>query len=402
MPVSDISDICPNPTVTNVIFFARPHDKIIRNRYLFRKRCFSQQMNNMIDRLLLVLFCSMILLTNHVGEYSSVYIVIAVTLAAIDYYLESERASLILFILSIIGSLFLPDAFFFLPITTYGLFDGRYRWFSVLSAVPLMIHLTNYPSLIFAMPALFLLSAYLSIATSAAQKRIRDNNTLRDLNAEKQNALEQANQEILQSKDFEVHSATLEERNRIAREMHDSIGHVLTSALLQTGALITTCTDESMKAPLTDLKNSLSDGMNQVRSSIHDLYEESEDLYTSVQTIIRNFSFCPVKLLYNLDTVPDRPIRNTFIAVIKESLSNIARHSDATEAIVSLREHPALYQLSVRDNGSVIGSSVGDLEKSRGMGLLGIEKRVENLKGNVVFRKQGGFEVFLSVPKEQA
>ncbi|MBN1775331.1 MAG: sensor histidine kinase [Clostridiales bacterium] len=359
-------------------------------------------MNNLIDRLLLLLFCSTILLTNHVGEYSSVYILVAVTLAAIDFYLESERASLILFILSIIGSLFLSEAFFFLPLITYGLFEGRYRWLSVLSAVPFIIHLTNYPVWIVAMPTLFLLSAYLSIATSTAEKRIRDNNALRDLNAEKQLALEKANQELMERKDFEVHSATLEERNRIAREMHDSIGHVLTSALLQTGALITTCTDESMKAPLTDLKNSLSDGMNQVRSSIHDLYEESEDLYTSVQTIIRNFSFCPVKLLYNLDTVPDRPIRNTFIAVIKESLSNIARHSDATEAIVSLREHPALYQLSVRDNGSVIGSSVGDLEKSRGMGLLGIEKRVENLKGNVVFRKQGGFEVFLSVPKEQA
>jgi len=359
-------------------------------------------MNKIIDRLLLLLFCSMTLLTNRVGEYSSVYILVAVTLSAIDYYLESVQASLILLIFSIIGSLFLPSAFFCLPLVVYGLFEGRYRWFSLLAVIPFFVHLSNFPEWAVAMPALFLLSAYLSIATSTKEKRIRDNFALRDLNAEKQLALEEANHELMERKDFEVHAATLEERNRIAREMHDSIGHVLTSALLQTGALITTCNDESMKAPLNDLKNSLSDGMNQVRSSIHDLYEDSEDLYSAVQAVIRNFSFCPVKLLYNLDTLPDRSIRNTFIAVIKESLSNIARHSDATEAIVSLREHPALYQLSIRDNGSVKGESIGDLEKSRGMGLIGIEKRVENLKGNVVFRKQGGFEVFISVPKEQA
>jgi len=388
--------------MTNVISFICRHGKMMKSDILTVAWEFFSKMNRMIDRLLLLLFCSMALLTKNVNEYSSVYILVAITLVAIDFYFESERVSLILFILSIIGSVFLPDAFFCLPLIIYGLFGGRYRWLSLLALIPFFVHLPDYSTWAFAMPALFLLSAYLSLSTAASEKRIRDNNALRDLNAEKQLELEQANQELMERKDFEVHAATLEERNRIARELHDSIGHVLTSALLQTGALITTCTDESMKAPLTDLKNSLSDGMNQVRSSIHDLYEESEDLYTSVQTIIRNFSFCPVKLLYNLDTVPDRPIRNTFIAVIKESLSNIARHSDATEAIVSLREHPALYQLSVRDNGSVIGSSVGDLEKSRGMGLLGIEKRVENLKGNVVFRKQGGFEVFLSVPKEQA
>ncbi len=361
-----------------------------------------QEMNKMIDRLLIFLFCSLFLLINDIGEYSSIYILGAITLTAMDYYFESDRASLILFVLSVAGSLFLPDAFFCLPLIAYGLFESRYRWFSLLSVIPFIVHLTNDPPWIVAMPALFLLSVYLCLATSANDKRMRDNNTLRDLNIEKQRQLEQANQELLERKDFEVHAATLEERNRIARELHDSIGHVLTSALLQTGALITTCPDERMKQPLMDLKNSLSGGMNQVRASIHDLYEESEDLYSSVQAIVRDFSFCPVKLLYNLDTVPDRQIRNTFIAVIKESLSNIARHSDAGEAIVSMREHPALYQLSVRDNGSVPGETVGDIDKSRGMGLIGIEKRVEKLNGNVVFRKQGGFEVFISVPKEQA
>ncbi|NLW88278.1 MAG: hypothetical protein GXY43_00925 [Clostridiaceae bacterium] len=359
-------------------------------------------MNKLIDRLLLLLFCTILLMMNHSDEYSPVYILVAVTFAAIDYYLESERASLILLILFVIVSIFLPDAFFCLPLIAYGLFEVRFRWFSSLALIPFIVHFSPSPTWAIGMPALFLLSLYLSIATSAADKRIRDNNALRDLNAEKQLALEQANHELLERKDFEVHAATLEERNRIARELHDSIGHVLTSTLLQTGALITTCTDEKMKQPLSDLKDSLTDGMNQIRSSIHDLHEESEDLYSSVRSIVRTFSFCPVKLLYNLDTTPDRLIRNTFIAVIKESLSNIAHHSDATEVTVSIREHPALFQLSVRDNGNVTNGSVGELEKSRGMGLIGIEKRVEMIKGNVVFRKQNGFEVFLSVPKEQA
>jgi signal transduction histidine kinase len=69
-------------------------------------------------------------------------------------------------------------------------------------------------------------------------------------------------------------------------------------------------------------------------------------------------------------------------------------------------EHPALYQLTIRDNGSNPESkSSPDKEfkedESDGMGLSGIRKRVESLGGNVVFRNTNGFEVFVSVPKER-
>jgi signal transduction histidine kinase len=93
------------------------------------------------------------------------------------------------------------------------------------------------------------------------------------------------------------------------------------------------------------------------------------------------------------------------LAVIKEALSNISKHSDATEVKLILREHPALYQLIIRDNGSkpvqgLVLSPEGEyIPGSQGMGLKSIFERVERLNGNVRITIDNGFEVFVSIPK---
>ena len=49
--------------------------------------------------------------------------------------------------------------------------------------------------------------------------------------------MEQKNKELLEKQDYEIQVATLNERNRIAREIHDSVGHLLSRSILQLGAL---------------------------------------------------------------------------------------------------------------------------------------------------------------------
>ena len=89
-----------------------------------------------------------------------------------------------------------------------------------------------------------------------------------------------------------------------------------------------------------------------------------------------------------------------FLAVSREAISNIARHSQATEASVSVMEHPGFYQLITRDNGKGCASDRPDSLAGNGIGLLNMKERVEALNGNFNLQTRGGFSIFISVPRE--
>ncbi|HAL74071.1 MAG TPA: two-component sensor histidine kinase [Clostridiales bacterium] len=191
----------------------------------------------------------------------------------------------------------------------------------------------------------------------------------------------------------------LNERNRIAREIHDNVGHQLTRALLFTGALRTESQDETTRQSLQTLQDLLQDSMNSIRSSLHDLHDQSIDLHQEISEMIAGFSFCPVKLIYDLEINPDKKTKYAFISIIREALSNIARHSQATTAEITLREHPGFYQLVIRDNG--IGASHIIAGDSDGIGLKSIAERVTSIGGLLNISSDSGFVIFITIPKTQ-
>lgn len=69
--------------------------------------------------------------------------------------------------------------------------------------------------------------------------------------------------------------ATLNERNRIAREIHDNVGHLLSRSLLQVGALQVVNRDETVRQGLDTMRDTLSGAMDSIRRSVHDLHDES-------------------------------------------------------------------------------------------------------------------------------
>ncbi|OPY93231.1 MAG: Redox sensor histidine kinase response regulator DevS [Syntrophaceae bacterium PtaU1.Bin231] len=197
----------------------------------------------------------------------------------------------------------------------------------------------------------------------------------------------------MEKQDYEINLATLNERNRIARDIHDSIGHLLSNAILQTGAMMATSRDEATAGRLSVLKETLAASMEAVRTSIHNLHDESVDLYTEIKGLCDSFTFCGISLAFDMDSNPDKKVKYALLSVVKEALSNVIRHSDATQVTVTVTEHPALYQLVVRDNGTPKEPS-GD-----GIGLKNIRQRIESVGGLVNIGYDGGFSVFVSIPK---
>ncbi len=175
----------------------------------------------------------------------------------------------------------------------------------------------------------------------------------------------------------------LEERARIAREIHDNVGHLLTRSILQVEALqVVHAGNARVRADFAEVGTALHEALDTVRASVHDLRDDAIDLSVQVERAARA---CPIKVARTVsvgDAPPD--VASCLLAVMREALSNAERHSNATRIELSLIEHPGLWQLSVRDNGTRPPSP----GSGRGMGLQSMEERVRALGGT--FRS--GFE----------
>ncbi|MBQ8688154.1 MAG: sensor histidine kinase [Ruminococcus sp.] len=218
----------------------------------------------------------------------------------------------------------------------------------------------------------------------------------RDRAAEANLLLAQKNKSILQQQDSEIYTATLKERNRIAREIHDNVGHALTRALLQIGALKILNHDENLHESIISIQDTLDGALTSIRSSVHDLHDTTIHLGKQVDACTASLTErFTVHQENSISEHTPKSIKLCLLGILKESLSNVARHSNGDTVSVVLREHPAFYQLVVRDNGT----GCVKIQES-GMGLSGMRERAEKAGGifSATASKEG-FRIFVSIPK---
>ncbi len=220
---------------------------------------------------------------------------------------------------------------------------------------------------------------------------------LRDSSVETEILLTEKNKQIIEHQDSEIYMAALKERNRIAREIHDNVGHLLTRSILQVGALTVISADATQKEALSSLSDTLNTAMTNIRQSVHDLHNESVDLKLSLTDCLKCIEgrFTVTTDLDISETLP-RTVKLCIIGVVKEAVSNIVKHSNGSCVWVSVREHPAFYQAVVKDNGCC-AETVGE----SGIGLINMRERAAAVGGIATFSAgKSGFKVFLSIPKE--
>lgn len=347
-----------------------------------------------LDKTTIFILCSVFCVQYRMDIYIIVPLICVVIISALLSYIDNDRAKLLTALIFFAVCVFYPVFLFFLPVIFYDIFNTRYQYAAGFGVIPAALGFQVLPPPMCLLIVLFSGLSYLMYRRTASLERVKNEYVaLRDSTKEFSIILEHKNKELMDKQDYEINLATLNERNRIARDIHDSVGHVLSNALLQTGALMATCGDEASKERLKTLKDTLILGMDSVRTSVHGLYDDSIDLYTEIKHLTDGFNFCGITLDYDIDGSPEKKVKYTLLSVVKEALSNIIRHSDATQVHVTLREHPALYQLIVKDNGTKKDPG-GD-----GIGLNNIAQRVASIGGIVNIGYDGGFTVFISIPK---
>lgn len=352
-------------------------------------------MNNLVDKIIIFFICLSIYMHIVNGIYIIVPILITLFLSSVVSYKEDSKILITIFISFLLLCFFYPAFIFFIPLICYDLFFYRIKWLWIFLILPICVHYSSIPDIskIFII-AYILISYTLKYRTKSFYSIKKNYYSVSDTAKELSIKFEKKNRELLEKQDYEINLATLSERNRIARDIHDNVGHLLSRCLLQIGALLAINKDESIIVNLSLIKDTLSAAMDSIRSSVHNLHEDAVDLQVEINKLIDNFKFCPIKLDYDMDSSPEKKIKYCFITITKEAFSNIIKHSNATEVLVLLREHPALYQLVIKDNGSSI-----DYNIEHGIGIKNIMDRVSSLGGSVNISTDNGFRIFISIPK---
>lgn len=343
----------------------------------------------------------------------------ALIVCSADLFIEDDRMYAAVCIVFFAAALFDPAFTYFYPAACFGLFRRKLLLPACTSAI---LYCILEPGLRRTEPLLVCLelSGYAVCFLLASEMRERDalQDTLRramDDSTERDLLLTEKNRTLMEKQDYEIYTATLRERNRIAREIHDNVGHLLSRSILLAGAAKTVNRNETLSPTLDSLDQTLNAAMDNIRASVHDLRDEAVNLEEAVQSLINDFSFCPVDYCYDAGRLIPREIKYSFISITKEALNNIMRHSNADQASVTIREHPGLYQLCIEDNGTTApkGSEspgyadgqddrgTGYSRTGDGMGLANMKERTDKLHGTIHITTENGFRILVSIPKRR-
>ncbi|OKI29099.1 two-component sensor histidine kinase [Saccharothrix sp. CB00851] len=193
--------------------------------------------------------------------------------------------------------------------------------------------------------------------------------------------------------------AITQERNRVARDIHDGLGHHLTvvQMLLQAArAVIGTAEPDRLDAMLAKAQDQSKQALAEVRRSVAALREpRPEPLVDAVRALASEVTEAGVPTdveVRGAARACRAEVEESLFRAAQEGLTNVRKHAEATAATVVLDYGPDLVRLEVRDDGRGLGGDPGG-----GFGLVGLEERVAGLGGRVSVDSAAGRGVTLTV-----
>jgi two-component system sensor histidine kinase DesK len=192
------------------------------------------------------------------------------------------------------------------------------------------------------------------------------------------------------------HLAKVAERERIARDLHDLLGHTLSVIILK-----------------SELASKLADrDIDRARSEIHDVERISRDALAQVRNAVRGFrsrglqaeidsarealSTANVTLEADVEPLALQPSHEAVLALaIREGVTNVVRHARATHCAIRLAASDNAHVLTISDNGHGGAATLGN-------GLMGMRERVESLGGTLARTTDRGTTLKIVIPSGQA
>ena len=211
----------------------------------------------------------------------------------------------------------------------------------------------------------------------------------------------QANRELNSYLALSEKIAEDRERKRIAREIHDTLGHALTgiSAGIDAVKVLVDIDTNRAKEQLNNVSVVVRDGIRDVRGSLNKMRPgalENNTLKEALIKIIREYeaiSNLEIHLRYEWDNIDlDIAKEDIVFRVIQESITNSVRHGHAKTIWIELLEEES-YVMTIQDDG------IGFDELHYGYGLKQMQERLMIIGGSVRFENRDGFYTYIEIPK---
>jgi signal transduction histidine kinase len=207
---------------------------------------------------------------------------------------------------------------------------------------------------------------------------------------------------------FQVYADSMEfrsaekERNRITRELHDSVGYALTNIIMMMNAGKVLCREDSSKLPelFEEARRQADDALRENRRILYRLREiqEMPEGLLKIRHLAKVFSEATgIEIETSFGNLPltisDR-IDSLLYRVVQEGLTNAFRHGKATKIAISFWNDEKELRVSLRDNG--LGAEV----IQEGIGLKGMKERLEEFGGTLrAYNVPDGFNLGVSIPR---
>ena len=205
--------------------------------------------------------------------------------------------------------------------------------------------------------------------------------------------------EILKQQDIATKAileAEEKERQRIAKDLHDGVGQMMSAAKLNLSAIENELTfkDDMQKDALLRIIKLVDDSCKEVRAVSHNMMPNAllkAGLSSAVREFINQIDQKVLKVNLHSEGLNERLDSNTetvLYRIIQECVNNVIKHAGATQLDISLIRDEDGISATVEDNGK--GFDTADSSKNSGLGLKNIQTRVEYLKGTVDFDSSPG------------
>ncbi|MCK7458910.1 sensor histidine kinase [Idiomarina aminovorans] len=188
--------------------------------------------------------------------------------------------------------------------------------------------------------------------------------------------------------------ATSVERERIARDLHDILGHTLSSVILKSDlaqAQLAKQRYDEASVQLAELSDIARESLSQVRQSVSGYRHGGLSLeLRRLEQRLKDAGFRT--FITGKPPIIDEQRETALVLAITELVTNIIRHSNGEQCLIHFDESSDIYVINVTDNGNCQTVSAGN-------GLSGVERRIENLGGSMAISTNKGCRVGLQFPK---
>ena len=200
---------------------------------------------------------------------------------------------------------------------------------------------------------------------------------------------EDSNARLRMAQDEVERLATIAERERIARDLHDLLGHTLSTITLKAELAARLMEADPVKAAkeVRDVERISRDALSQVREAVRGY--KSSGLDGELANAKLALEAAGLRFDYYFEPLDVPPIAESALALaLREGVTNVVRHAGAERCQVRIEAHGATAVLSVTDDGPRHGSSSPNGDDQTGSGLRGMRSRIEALGGTVNLRHQ--------------